>query len=53
MVRELVSQQQSPGEHTAVWDATADSGSRVSNGMYFYVLKLDDSIQSKKLIQLR
>jgi hypothetical protein len=53
LVKELVSQQQTPGEHTTVWDATSDNGSRVSNGMYFYVLKLDDSIQSKKLIQLR
>jgi hypothetical protein len=53
MVKELVSQQQSPGEHTAVWDATADSGSRVSNGMYFYVLQLDDGIRSKKLIHVQ
>ncbi len=53
LIRELVNKRQVPGNYSVDWDATADNGSGVISGMFYYVLKLDDEIQSKKMIYLR
>jgi hypothetical protein len=53
LVRELVDQNQQPGEHTVLWNATGDNGSKVTGGMFYYVLKLDDEVHSRKMIYFR
>ena len=39
VVRTLVAEHQSAGRYTVAWDATNDSGHRLSSGMYFYRLQ--------------
>ena len=41
-----------PGEHTAVWDRTDNSGARVAAGTYFYRLAVDDQAILNKTIVL-
>ena len=42
-----------PGYHSVVWNATNDYGSQVSAGMYFYQLKTNDFIKTKKMVLLK
>jgi hypothetical protein len=53
MVKELIDQHQNPGNYSVNWDATSKNGSKVTNGLYYYVLKLDNNIQSKKMIYMK
>ena len=52
-VRTLVQDIQSPGYHTALWNATNDRGLPVSAGMYIYTLQADDHHHMKKMILLK
>ena len=42
-----------PGYHSVVWNATNDYGSQVSAGMYFYQLRTNDFIKTKKMVLLK
>ena len=42
-----------PGYHSIVWNATNDYGSQVGAGMYFYQLRTDDFVKTKKMILLK
>ncbi|MEC8689547.1 MAG: T9SS type A sorting domain-containing protein, partial [Candidatus Neomarinimicrobiota bacterium] len=42
-----------PGYHSVVWNATNDYGSQVSAGMYFYQLRTNDFVKTKKMILLK
>jgi hypothetical protein len=49
-VKTLVDGVVAPGYHTANWDRTDESGSRVSSGVYFYQLKTDEYSSTRKLV---
>ena len=52
-VRTLVDAFQKRDEYRAVWDGTDSRGNAVASGVYFYRLKADEYVESKKLILLR
>ena len=52
-VRTLVSQPLSPGYKSVLWDGTDDEGNDVTSGVYFYKLKADASVHSKKMLLLK
>ena len=53
VVRTLVAEYQSAGRYAVEWDATNDSGYRLSSGMYFYHLQADEFREVKKMLLLR
>ena len=53
-VRTLVSEQQSAGRYVVEWDATNDSGHRLSSGLYFYRLEVGGQFHDvKKMLLLK
>ncbi len=52
-VKILLDEKQIAGVHEVEWDATDDSGSRVSSGIYFYRLQAGSYSDSKKMILLK
>ncbi len=53
VVRTLVDEMQSAGNHTVTWDATDDGGKRVASGVYLYRLQAGDQVDSKKMTLLK
>ncbi|MDP2983890.1 MAG: PKD domain-containing protein [Candidatus Latescibacter sp.] len=53
LVRTLVDGVQNPGIHTATWNATDDSGHRISSGIYIYRLDAGSFTQTRKMLFLR
>ena len=45
--------QMNPGYHSVIWNATNDFGSQVSAGMYFYQLRTNEFVKTKKMILLK
>ena len=53
-VRTLVAEHQSAGRYMVEWDATDDSGYRLSSGMYFYRLQAGGQFREvKKMLLLK
>ena len=52
-VRSLFNGKMSIGLHQIVWDGKNDLGSTVGTGVYFYQLKTDSFIETKKMMLLR
>jgi hypothetical protein len=52
-VRRLVDQAQSGGEHTLVWDGTADTGRALPRGVYFVRLAVGQRTTTGKMVLLR
>jgi hypothetical protein len=52
-VTTLVNEMQSAGKHYVSWDSTDDTGTKVSSGLYFYVLKIRDYVDRKKMVLLK
>ena len=53
-VRTLVAEHQSAGRYAVEWDATDDSGYRLSSGMYFYRLQAGGELREvKKMLLLK
>lgn len=52
-VRTLVDEAQTSGNHIVQWNGKSDSGNMVASGVYFYVLKVDNFFQIKKMILLK
>lgn len=52
-IKTLVSGEHAPGKYIAVWDATSDSGSRVSSGVYFYQITAGNYNAIKKMVLLK
>ncbi|MCF8367391.1 MAG: T9SS type A sorting domain-containing protein [Bacteroidales bacterium] len=46
----LSSEIMNPGKHNVVWNATTDAGVRVSNGIYFYRIKMNEKSFTGKMI---
>lgn len=49
LVRTLVDEELTAGPHSVVWDATTDSGEKVSSGVYLYRLTAGDYVQTRKM----
>ncbi|MBN1755451.1 T9SS type A sorting domain-containing protein [bacterium] len=52
-VRTLVNENQSAGHKKVAWDATDDTGNRVSTGIYFYKVKTEGFEAQKRMILLK
>ena len=53
-VRTLIAEYQSAGRYAVEWDATNDSGHRLSSGMYFYRLQAGgEFVEVKKMLLLK
>jgi hypothetical protein len=52
-VATIFSGTQSAGTHSVEWDGTDNRGRPVSSGTYFYRLKTDNLVQTKKMILLK
>jgi hypothetical protein len=52
-VRELVNDVLPAGYHTVVWDGTNNAGETVATGIYFYRLKTEDFVQTKKMALIK
>jgi len=44
---------QQMGSHKVIWNAVDERGQKLSTGIYFYRLRTNDFIQSKKMILVR
>ncbi|MFC1508849.1 leucine-rich repeat domain-containing protein, partial [Candidatus Omnitrophota bacterium] len=53
VVRKLVDNHQSPGNHSIQWDSIDSKGNRVSSGIYIYHLRAGDFIQTKKMLFMK
>ena len=49
----LVNSYINAGEHAVVWEGRDESGKTVSSGIYFYKMKTDNYISTKKMILLK
>jgi hypothetical protein len=52
-VKTLIDCPLAPGHYSVDWDATDNSGSRVSTGIYFYRLEVGSRNQTKKMMLLK
>jgi hypothetical protein len=52
-IRTLVDKAQTPGSYSVQWNSRGDSGNTVASGVYFYILKVDNYFQIKKMILLK
>ncbi len=52
-IKTLISQTLPAGQHSFVWNSTNEAGEAVSSGIYFYRLKTDSEVISKKMILLK
>ncbi len=52
-IRTLFEGNQAPGNYTFVWDAKDENGFTLPSGIYFYQLKLDKRIETKKMLLLK
>jgi len=52
-VKTLVKQYRTPGKYSVRWDGNNNEGQRVSNGVYFYALKVDDDVIYRKMMIMR
>lgn len=53
LVNSLVDDMRSAGEYSVQWDGQDESGRSVASGVYFYQLKVDDFLSSKKMVILK
>ena len=52
-VRTLIDGQVDAGEHSVSWDLTNHDGSKVPDGVYFLVLQVGDTVDTRKFIVLK
>ena len=52
-VQNLVNENLEPGFHSVSWDGTNANGSKVSAGMYFYIIKSGNLVSTQKMIFLK
>ena len=49
----MVDEDKLPGSYQVIWDGKDEGGKEVSSGVYFYVIKVQDLIQTRKMTLLR
>ena len=52
-IKTLVNQSQVSGDYKIVWDGTDSSGEKVSSGIYFYRLQIDNTTITKKAVYIK
>jgi len=52
-VRTLVSQFQTAGAHSIIWDGNNAAGQRVPSGVYLYQLRASNKVQTKKMLLIK
>jgi hypothetical protein len=52
-VRTLVDEDKLQGDYRVVWDGKDDTGQEVSSGVYFYVVKAKNLVQTRKMTLIR
>jgi hypothetical protein len=52
-IAELADRQYPPGSHRVIWDGTTMNGGRAATGIYFYRLRTDNFVETKKMILLK
>jgi len=52
-IRTLANELQSTGQHTAIWNGLDETGRAVTSGIYFYTLKTEEFIATRKLVLMR
>jgi flagellar hook assembly protein FlgD len=53
VVKTLVDSEQPAGRYTITWDGTSEAGTRVASGVYLYIIKAGDFVQSRRLTVLK
>jgi hypothetical protein len=53
LVRTLLAERQEIGAHSIRWDGRNNDGRMAASGMYFYQVKFDHSVLSKKMLLLK
>jgi hypothetical protein len=53
LIRQLVSEDLTPGNYSVIWDATDGNGKLVKNGFYFYKISVGHHSKAEKMILLR
>ena len=53
LVKTFYNGTQKPGEYLLSWDGTNDNGLRVSSGVYFYKMKANTYVCSKKMLLIK
>ncbi len=52
-VRTLVSQRQPAGTHHVTWEGNAADGQAASSGVYLYIVRTDNHVQSRKMLLMK
>ena len=52
-VRTLINERLTPGLYWSIWDGLTDDGDILASGMYLYRLRVDNAVESKKMIFLK
>ncbi|MBS3944653.1 MAG: T9SS type A sorting domain-containing protein [Melioribacter sp.] len=52
-IRTLINEERIAGKHNIYWNATDNSGKRVSSGVYFYTISADNFTQTKKMVLMK
>jgi len=53
LVRILINEEKTAGNHTLVWNGTDNKGNRLSSGIYYYTLNVNGFEETKKLILIK
>ena len=53
IIRTMVNEEKGVGEYAVIWDGKNESGSQVATGPYFYQLRINDFVSTKKMILLK
>ena len=53
LIRTLLDEKRSPGFYSEFWDGMSDNGVKVSSGIYFYGLKTESYVSSRKMIIIK
>jgi len=53
LVKTLVNEPQTAGDHTALWSGKDDAGRAVASGVYFARLRCGDGVQTRKMLLLK
>lgn len=52
-IKTVIDERKTIGRYKVIWDGTNDLGEKVSNGNYFYTLRIDNQVEIKKMIFLK